>query len=276
LTYSDTITLSTLAPTGSIDINGKNEFTTSESVTLSLTHEDTLSGVSRVRYSNDGLWDNEVWETPTTTKEWTLTSGDGVKTVYYQIRNNLGLISSRYSDTIVLDTGPPTGSIEINNGNESTTQYSVTLELTAHDLTSGVFQVRYSNDGVWDTESWENFASTKEWILFPDEGSKTVSYQIMDRAKLVSTYSDSITLKSPSPTPTPTSTFTPTSTPTQSPSPSGTPTPSSEPQYGTPGVIPPEAFPATAAVGLASIATIVFVTFRKPRSKENNGDLASK
>jgi hypothetical protein len=274
-TYSDSITLSTRAPTGSIIINGDNETTTSNSVTLSLTYQDEYSNVDKVRYSNDGIWDNEAWETPTATKSWSLTSGDEVKTVYYQMRNTMGLVSSTYSDTIVLDTVPPRGSILINNGDESTNQYSVTLKLTANDLTSGVFQVRYSNDGAWDTESWENFSSTKEWTLSSGEGSKTVHYQIKDRAELVSVFSDSIILESPSPTPTPTATPTPTPSSSQSLPPSGSPTSPSEQGDGTPGVIPPGVFYATAIVGLASIATIVFVTFRKPKSTENTDDTAN-
>jgi len=280
LIYSDTITLSTLAPTGSIVINGDDDFTSSESVTLSLTYEDEYSDVSRVRYSNDGVWNSEVWETPTATKSWTLTSDDGTKTVYYQIRNTLGLVSSTYSDTIVLDNDPPTGSIIINGGAASTTQYSVTLDLTASDPISGVYQVRYSNDGVWNTESWENFSSTKAWTLSSGEGSKTVYYQIIDRAELVSsTFSDSIILEStsptPTPSPTPTSTTTPTPTPgpSASPSPSNSPTPSPEPTRNNSAVIPPEAFYATAAIGVASIGAIVVVALKKPKNSKNADDL---
>jgi hypothetical protein len=33
-------------------------------------------------------------------------------------------------------------------------------------------------------------------------------------------------------------------------------------------VIPPEAFYATALIGLASIAGIILITFRKPKNKE--------
>jgi len=283
-TYSDTITLSTLAPTGSIVINGGDGFTSSKSVTLALTFEDEYSDVSRVRYSNDGVWNSEVWETPTATKAWTLTSDDGTKTVYYQIRNTLGLVSSTYSDTIVLDTNPPNGSILINSGAASSNRYSVTLDLTANDPTSGVYQVRYSNDGDWDTESWENFSSTKEWTLSSGEGSKTVYYQIIDRAELVSsTFSDSIILESTSPTPTssptpyptPTSTATPTPTqgPTDSPSPTDSYTPSPEPTR-TSAMIPPEAFYATGAIGIASIAAIVVVALKKPKNSKNADNLS--
>lgn len=98
------IKLDKKAPTGSIKINNDDPYTISTSVTLTLTAADATSGVYQVRYSNDGVWDTEPWEFPSPTKTWTLTPGDGMKTVYYQIEDNAGLLSSTYSDTIVLDT----------------------------------------------------------------------------------------------------------------------------------------------------------------------------
>jgi len=107
--------------------------------------------------------------------------------------------------------------------------------LTATDLTSGVSQVRFSNDGVWDTEVWESASASKSWTLASGDGTKTVYYQIRDNAGLLSsTYSDTITLQSPNPTPTPppnptqppSSTPTPTIAPTRTPSPTPNPTPS--------------------------------------------------
>jgi hypothetical protein len=284
--FSDTIVLDTAAPTGSIMINGGDQFTNSSSATLTLIADDQGSGVNQVRYSNDGIWDSENWESFSSTKSWPLLSGDGQKTIHYQIGDYAGL-ESTFSDTIVLDTLPPTGSIKINTDDESTTSNSVTLQLTANDTTSGIYKVRYSNDGVWDVESWEDFSSTKAWTLSSDLGSKTVYYQIMDRAQQISTFSDTIILATPPPSPTPTPTPTPIPTPTPtptssspptptptvspsvSPSPSESPIPSSEPWDGTRGVIPPEAFYATALIGLASIAAIILVTFRKSKNKEN-------
>src|SRR5512135_357195 len=76
-------------PSGSIVIN-QGEYTTSRSVSLNLTYTDNATGstIKQVRFSNDGIWDTENWENPTTTKAWTLPSGDGNKTVYYQVRND--------------------------------------------------------------------------------------------------------------------------------------------------------------------------------------------
>ena len=199
-TYSDTITLDTTSPTGSIAINNGNTYTNSTAVTLFLTYKDIGSDVSQVRYSNDGTWNTEQWETPALTKAWTLTTGDGTKTVYYQIKDKAGLTSPTYTDTITLDTTPPTGSITINNGADSTTSTSVSLTLTYSDA-NGVSQVRYSNDGTWNTEQWETPALTKAWTLTTGDGTKTVYYQIKDKAGLTSpTFSCIIFLASAAPT----------------------------------------------------------------------------
>jgi hypothetical protein len=101
------IKLDKTAPTGSVSISNDATYTNSISVTLALTASDDTSGVYQVRYSNDGVWDTEPWETPTPTKTWTLTSGDGTKTIYYQIKDNAGLVSTTYSDTIILDETAP-------------------------------------------------------------------------------------------------------------------------------------------------------------------------
>lgn len=133
ITYTDTIILDTTAPTGSIIINNDNPYTASTAVTLSLTATDSTSGISEVRLSNDGVWDTEPWEPQVSTKSWTLSPGDGAKTVYYQIRDNAGLTSTAYSDTITIDTVAPEGSILINGGDTYTTSTSITLTLTASD-----------------------------------------------------------------------------------------------------------------------------------------------
>jgi hypothetical protein len=274
---SDSITLDTTAPYGSITINDDGAYATSTSVTLSLTYEAPDSTVSQVRYSNDGVWDTETWEIPAATKTWALTGDDGAKTVYYQVKNAEGMVSSTYSDTIVLDTSTPSGSISINNGDASTTSTAVTLSLTYSDATSGVSQVRYSNDNSWDTETWEAPAAARAWTLTSGDDTKTVYYQIIDNAGLLSTtYSDTIILQSsspspspsptptPEPTPTPSPSSTPTPSPTTSPTPSPTPSPSPSSTPTPTPTPPPEEQPvvlyvAVAAIAFTAVGATVFV-----------------
>ena len=193
---SDTIILDATPPTGSILINGGDAYTTSTSVTLQLTYDDAASGVDKVRYTNAYEWGSEPWQNPVESRSWTLTAEEGAKYVSYEIRDKAGLISETYWDQIYLDATPPTGSILINGGDAYTTSTSVTLQLFYYDPASGVSLVRYSNDGVWDTEPWEGASSSRSWSLTAGDGAKTVYFQIKDAASNLMTFSDDITLKS--------------------------------------------------------------------------------
>jgi hypothetical protein len=182
VTYTDSIGFDQTPPMGFIEIENGATWTTSPSVNLGLFSLDNLSGVSVIRLSNDGVWDSEPWEPPSSSKTWTLTNGDGLKTVYYQVMDNASVLSPTYNDTIVLDSESPTATILINSGVNYTADPPVTLSLSYSDNESGVSEVRYSNDGVWDTESWESPASSRAWTLPVGDGVKTVHYQVKDRA----------------------------------------------------------------------------------------------
>jgi hypothetical protein len=101
---------------------------------------------------------------------------------------------------ICIDTTPPIGFIIINNNNTYTNSTLVKLTLNVTDPASGIYQVRFSNDGVWDTEQWEDYTVTKDWILPEGDGVKTVYVQFMDKAGLISeTCSDIIVLDTVNP-----------------------------------------------------------------------------
>ena len=59
-----------------------------------------------MRFSNDGTTFSAA-EAYATSKTWTLTSGDGTKTVYAQYQDVAGNWSTAATDTIVLDTTAP-------------------------------------------------------------------------------------------------------------------------------------------------------------------------
>lgn len=107
MTYTDSIVLDQTAPTGSISINAGAAYTSSTSVTLTLSADDAASGVAEMALRNQGFAFG-AWEPYVTTKPWTLTTGDGTKYVYVLFRDAAGHQSSQYSDSIILNTIPPT------------------------------------------------------------------------------------------------------------------------------------------------------------------------
>jgi len=84
----------------SLIINNNAVYTTSLDVTLSLSAEN----VFQMAISNSPDFAGISWEPYQTTKKWTLTKGDGKKTVYAKFRSPDGGVSQVISDTIILDT----------------------------------------------------------------------------------------------------------------------------------------------------------------------------
>ena len=109
-----------------------------------------------------------------------------------------GLTTSQETVYVGVDDTPPYGSIQINSGATETMSLIVTLNLSAGDATSGVEEMRFSNDNsTWS--SWESYSATKSnWDLSAYGGSagtgtKTVYAQYKDEAENTSsTYSDTI------------------------------------------------------------------------------------
>ena len=191
-TLDDSIVLDTAAPSGSISVNDDATYATSTSVTLSLSGTDATSGVAQMQFSNDGTnWSD--WESYGTSKTWTLASGDGTKTVYVKYKDNAGNVSTPYTDAITLDTAAPDGSVSINDGATYADTTSVTLALSADDALSGVAQMRFSNDGT-SYSGWEDYTTSRSWMLASGDGTKTVYVQYKDNAGNVGTCTDSIIL----------------------------------------------------------------------------------
>ena len=111
-------TIDQTAPTGTISVSNGAEFATSTSVTLNLSASDTGgSNLAQTRFSNDGTtWSD--WETYAVTKAWTLTSGDGAKTVYGQFRDGAGNTSGQVQDNnFNLTVGGSTNSVVVDGSN---------------------------------------------------------------------------------------------------------------------------------------------------------------
>ena len=160
-------------PTGSISINDGADYTHIPTVTLTLAASGDLS-VARMRFSHDGAaWSD--WEAYATTRQWPLSPGDGLKTVYAQFRDVARNVSDPVSDTITLDTTPLEGSLNINDGAHYTRFPTVTLTLTATDAA----QMRFSHDAVtW--ADWITYTLTHTWFLTGADGLKSVYAQFQD------------------------------------------------------------------------------------------------
>lgn len=105
------LTLDTLAPAGlAATLNDGAIYTTTATVTLGLTlTDDVTTGYQMKIWGVDGVDDeaSAAWETYTSSKSITLSAGDGLKTVYVKVRDDVGNETAAVSDSITLDTAVP-------------------------------------------------------------------------------------------------------------------------------------------------------------------------
>ncbi len=195
-------TTDTTPPSGTVTISNGAAFTTTTQIVASFTATDSGSGMSLVRLSNSAAVSGGVLTTGTSFNynaaiAWDLAAGaDGVRTLYAQFRDAKGNWSTPVTDTIVLDTAKPTGTVSINGGAATTTSRNVNLNLTAADGGgSGVTSVRISNTTDFSTSTPIPYAATVPWTLTAGDGTKIVYVKFVDAAGNISVgFNDSIKL----------------------------------------------------------------------------------
>jgi M6 family metalloprotease-like protein len=187
--FNSSITIAAGSPSaGSIVINTGDSITNTTTVSLAV----YAINANQMMISNASDFAGASWESYATGRSWTLSSGDGVKTVYIKFKNLGGNESSAANDTITLDTTPPSGSsISINAGTACTGTISATLTISAVDAV----QMMISNASDFAGASWEAYATSKSWTLALGDGTKTVYIKFKDAIGNVSAaVNDTITL----------------------------------------------------------------------------------
>jgi hypothetical protein len=180
-TFLYNVILDETPPSGSIRLNKGARATNTATLTATLTADDDLSGVHEVQIGVDSLDDDAPWLPFSLTFTVTLTNGDGVKTVYARFRDQALNISSIVSDTVLLDTTPPTGSFQINGGALTTSQFTVTLNLTVTDALADGIEMQVAKDPSFVDQPWLPFASLIQFGLVGKERIKTIYVRFRDR-----------------------------------------------------------------------------------------------
>lgn len=105
------LTLDTLAPQGlTIKLNNGSQYTTSKAVQLAINVTDeSAEGYQMKVWGIDGIAkeSDAVWETLANVKDITLPIGDGLKTVYVKVRDDVYNETAVASTSITLDTSVP-------------------------------------------------------------------------------------------------------------------------------------------------------------------------
>jgi len=189
------------APTATLTLNNGASPTNGNTINLTINCQDGPhgSGCQELRLSNDGITWNP-WQIFTSTLNWTLSAGDGLKTVYLQLRdaggNGVANSSNTIKQSLILDTVAPNAAVILspidgfrsNNG---------TLSISGFSEPNSTIKL-FSSNGSRPMPLALNSADTSgRWSLnhtFAD-GSYTLTANASDSAGNVSTLSQAVTLQ---------------------------------------------------------------------------------
>ncbi len=177
---SGTVLVDATPPAGTLSVDGGAAWAPDRDVALSLLAADEHTSVADMRFSENGT-DFGAWQEYAGTAAYTLSAGDGARTVYAQFRDAHGNVSETASDSIGLDTAAPAGTLAIDDGAAWTNGAQVDLSLAASDAASGVAEMRFAQDGG-PYGPWEPYATTRALTLAGPDGTRAVSVVFRDAA----------------------------------------------------------------------------------------------
>lgn len=115
------------------------------------------SGFTEMKISEDPSFAGAEPVPFSTSAEWTLSPGDGPKTVYVTFKKISGIWGATATATVELDTTGPVGNVFINNSEPKTTSETVTLTFAVTD-SHAIREICISMDGTFTDCTWESFA----------------------------------------------------------------------------------------------------------------------
>jgi hypothetical protein len=179
-------------PSGTMSINGGSLATSLTAATVNSVVSDAGSGMSQMRVDQNGTGAYGAWFAYSPSYAMTLPAGAGTKAVNVQYRDVIGNVLT-LSDTIILDTTAPGGTISVNGGAAETNIVAVTIDSAVSDNLSGLYQMRI-DPGTGTYDGWIAYAASSPAILPFGNGPKTVNVQFRDNAGNTATLTDTIVL----------------------------------------------------------------------------------
>lgn len=120
---------------------------------------------------------------------------DGEHTLALRATNRVGAFSNVLTDTVMVDTLPPTGTLMISGGDLYALEHLVQLDLTAEDLGTGVRQMQIGTDPDLPGSEPLTYTTALTWTLSGAEGLNTLYARFLDGIGNASpVYSDTIVL----------------------------------------------------------------------------------
>jgi hypothetical protein len=140
-----------------------------DSVELFLSASDDSSGLAEMQVSESADFEGAEWHTYTAIAPTALSEGDGLKTVYVRFRDHAGNLSTAAAGSLLVDTTPPTGTVQVVEGILGPDAVMATLTLSAFDNASGVSEMRISQSPAFTDTVWVSYTQQAVVPVHPDE-----------------------------------------------------------------------------------------------------------
>ena len=181
--------LDTSPPDAELTVAEGSQFISELLAGVQLVATDATSGVAKMRMSNTGYFTDVAWKEYAEDSTWLFPEGEGMKTLFVQVMDGAGLITT-LDTTVIMDTTAPTGTFTINDGDVFVQTSRVTLRLDFED-DFGLDVVRVSNSQDFGDAQWMAYIISMSWELVA-EGERTVYLEVLDEAGNVATAEASI------------------------------------------------------------------------------------
>lgn len=173
------ILINTAGPLVNLLVNNGAAYIPSVTTNLQITAIDsmTLTADLTIRFSNDNInW--TAWETFVSLKTWSVQTGDGLKTVYTQVKDMDGNITTAKANTYLSTSTPSNSGLSPLTGSLVSGSYYIRdNEVTVSMINSGAATVRFSvTEGAWS--DWEAAAASKTLLLPSGDGKKRIQLQL--------------------------------------------------------------------------------------------------
>ncbi len=185
---SASIVLAQLPAVTSFRIDAGAVTTINQTVTLNNTA--TISP-TQFMASEDPNFNGASWLPYSAAPKFTLSPGDGSKTVYFQVQNSAGQ-SQVVNASIQLIVKPALTSFQIDNGAGTTSSRTVTLNNTAAGSPTHYMA---SQSSIFSGAVWKPYSTAPSFTLSAAKGNKTVYFKVSNPAGASNVMNTGITLE---------------------------------------------------------------------------------
>jgi hypothetical protein len=207
IVYSSVFAVDSVAPTAPTIARSSSAIANTTTITINTTCTGDYNKILYTQSNSVPSLIDTSWETCSSTKNFTVTTGDGLKTIYAFTKDTAGNISASSNVTMTLDTTLPALALtSLNSGGvyKGGTSQAITWTASDTNLDSTPITISYSIDGSTYTAIATSIANSgsSSWTLPSiDNSTVTIKISAIDSAGNIRTITSSnLTIDSSAPT----------------------------------------------------------------------------